>query len=55
MSVPPDASRALVKLAQRNMRLQCTVQEEQIWLGDGKGAVQIELVALKDASIQPGR
>jgi uncharacterized protein YaeQ len=55
MSVPPDASRALVKLAQRNMRLQCTVQEEQIWLGDGKDAVQIELVALKDASIQPGR
>ena len=55
MSVPPDASRALVKLAQRNMRLQCTVQEEQIWLGDGKDAVQIELVALKDASLQPGR
>jgi uncharacterized protein YaeQ len=55
MNLPLDASRALAKLAQRNMRLQCTVQEEQIWLGDGNDTVQIELVALKAASIQHGR
>ena len=45
-----DASRALAKLAQRNMRLQCTVQEGQIWLGDGTDTVQIEPVVLKDVS-----
>lgn len=55
MNLPPDTSRALARLAQRNMRLQCTIQEEQIWLGDGKDTVQIELLALKAASARPGR
>jgi uncharacterized protein YaeQ len=55
MNLPLDASRALAKLAQRNMQLQCTIQEGQIWLGDGNNAVQIELVTLKDASTQYGR
>jgi len=55
MNLPLDASRALAKLAQRNMQLQCTIQEGQIWLGDGNDAVQIELVTLKDASTQYGR
>ena len=54
MNLPLDASRALAKLAQRNMQLQCTIQEGQIWLGDGNNAVQIELVTLKDASTQYG-
>ena len=55
INLPIDASRALAKLAQRNMRLQCTVQEGQIWLGDGNDTVQIEPVLLKAASIQHGR
>jgi len=55
INLPLDASRALAKLAQRNMRLQCTVQEGQIWLGDGNDTVQIEPVLLKAASIQHGR
>jgi len=53
-TLPLDASRALAKLAQRSMQLQCTIQEGQIWLGDRAGVVQVELVALKDASIQYG-
>lgn len=55
MNLPLDASRALARLAQRNMRLQCTLQEGQIWLGDGNDAVQIELALLKAASNQHGR
>lgn len=43
-SVPAAASQALAKLAQRNMRLHCTIQEEQIWLGDAGRRVQVELI-----------
>lgn len=46
-AVPQEASRALAALAQRSMRLQCTVQEEQIWFGDGDRVVALELRALK--------
>ncbi|MEK7759746.1 MAG: YaeQ family protein [Pseudomonadota bacterium] len=55
MNLPLDASRALAKLAQRNMQLQCTIQEGQIWVGDRDGAVQIELSVLKSAATPPGR
>lgn len=44
-SVP--ASSALAKLASRNMKLDCTVQEGQIWLGNGLESIQVELVTLK--------
>ncbi len=50
MNLPLDGSRGLAKLAQRNMRLQCTIQEGQILMGDGNSAVQIELTILKGAS-----
>ena len=36
-------SQALAKLAQRNMRLNCTVQEQQVWLGDAEDRVQVDL------------
>jgi len=55
MNLPLDASRALAGLAQRSMQLQCTLQEGQIWLGNGNDVVQIELVALKQAVVQQGR
>ena len=55
MNLPLDASRALAKLAQRTMRLQCTLQEGQIWLGDGNDVVQIEPMVLKAASVRHGR
>jgi uncharacterized protein YaeQ len=42
MNLPWEASRTLAALAQRNMQLQCTLQEGQIWITDGKQAVQIE-------------
>lgn len=47
--VPPTTSQALAKLAQRNMQLQCTIQDQQIWLGDAEGTVQVELQSFKAA------
>lgn len=46
----PEGSRALMMLAQRDMELQCTIQDGQVLLGDGKNAVQLELATLKTAS-----
>ncbi len=47
--VPAEASAALAALAQRTMRLQCTVQDGTVWLGDGAQTVEVELVELKAA------
>jgi uncharacterized protein YaeQ len=49
MNLPPDGSRNLAKLAQRDMRLQCTIQDGLILIGDGNNSVQIELTVLKGA------
>ena len=50
LNFPLDASRALEKLAQRNMQLQCTLQEGQIFIGDGRSAAQIEWTTLKESA-----
>jgi uncharacterized protein YaeQ len=50
MNLPPDGSRALATLAQRDMRLQCTIQDGQFLMGNGIHAVPIELTTLKSAS-----
>jgi uncharacterized protein YaeQ len=49
INLPLEGSRALAKLAQRDMRLQCTIQERQILIGDGSSSVQIEPAVLKTA------
>jgi uncharacterized protein YaeQ len=41
LSVDPAASTALARLAARTMRLSCTVQEGQVWIGDGEAGVSI--------------
>ena len=50
MNLPLEGSRALAALAQRTMQLQCTLQEGQIFIGDGKNAAQMELTMLKEAA-----
>lgn len=45
--VPAEASAALAELAQRTMRLQCTVQDGQLWFGNEDGTVTFELMELK--------
>jgi len=47
MNLPLNTSRALAKLAQRNMQLHCTIQDGQIWLADNKETVQVELAMVK--------
>lgn len=47
MQLPAETTQALAGLAQRTMRLNCTIQEGQIWLADQDNTVQVELEALK--------
>jgi len=46
IEIPTDASRALAALAQRAMRLQCTIQDGTIWFADDKTSVEIQPVTL---------
>jgi uncharacterized protein YaeQ len=47
VNLPVESTRALAKLAQRSMNLQCTIQDGQVWLSDGNASVQVERVMLK--------
>ena len=44
--VPPAASQALARLAQRTMQLQCTVQEGHLWFSSATEAVAITVAPL---------
>jgi uncharacterized protein YaeQ len=46
INLPSDSTRPLAALAQRNMQLQCTIQDGQVWLGDGNASVQVERAKL---------
>jgi uncharacterized protein YaeQ len=47
INLPVESTKALAKLAQRTMNLQCTIQDGQVWLSDGDTSVQVERVMLK--------
>ena len=53
ISLPVESTRAIAKMAQRNMQLNCTVQDGQVWLSDGDESVMIELMALKALPVGP--
>ena len=55
MSVPPAASQALAKLAQRSMQLQGTIQDGHAWLGDKDTAVEVVLTTVSGAPAASGR
>ena len=42
VNIPSEASGQLEKLARRNMQLQCTIQDGQIYLTDGADTVLVE-------------
>lgn len=44
-------SQALAKLAQRNMQLQCTVQDGQIWITGNDETVQVDLTVVKSPAL----
>ena len=46
-SLPVESTRAIAKMAQRNMKLHCTIQDGQVWLGNGDESVMVALVTLK--------
>ncbi len=39
--IPAAQSQALTALAQRSMQLQCTVQDGQVWMGEGERSVEL--------------
>jgi uncharacterized protein YaeQ len=57
LAVPPEASAAIARLAGRSMRLSCTIQEGQVWLGSGDDGAAVEPQSLKRGAqhIPPGR
>jgi uncharacterized protein YaeQ len=46
-SIAQPTSKALAGLADRNMQLNCTIQDEQIWLADSRETVQVALETVK--------
>jgi len=47
VDLPPATTQALAALARRNMQLQCTIQDGEVWLGNTDGGTTVELVRLK--------
>lgn len=47
VNLPVESTKALAMLAQRTMNLQCTIQDGQVWIGDGETSVQVERTTLK--------
>jgi uncharacterized protein YaeQ len=46
IDLPAAGTQATAALAQRSMQLQCTIQEGQLWLANGKEVVHIEPATL---------
>jgi uncharacterized protein YaeQ len=47
LQIGQDESRALTKLAQRSMHLQCTIQESRLWIGADRGSADsVEIVPI---------
>jgi uncharacterized protein YaeQ len=47
------STRALAALAGRNMQLNCTIQDDQIWLANEKETVQVEATTVKMRPASP--
>lgn len=45
--IPPDQSEALARLVDRSMKLDVTVQDGTIWVGNGKDSVEVTLIKLR--------
>ena len=48
INIPSDAATQLQKMANRNMQLQCTIQDGQIWLTDSVDTVLVEREPFKE-------
>jgi uncharacterized protein YaeQ len=50
VALPQTETQALAALAGRNMRLQCNIQDGQVWLGEGERSLTVEPLFLKRAA-----
>lgn len=50
INIPQESSRAIAVMAQKNMQLQCNIQEDEVWLMDEKNTVTISCEIYKSAS-----
>lgn len=46
-AIAQGSSKAIASLAARAMQLNCTIQDEQIWLGDDKQTVQVTMETVR--------
>ncbi|MEE9412446.1 MAG: YaeQ family protein [Methylococcales bacterium] len=53
--LPDDISQSLARLAQRNMQLQCTIQDDQVWLGNSDECITIEPVIWMKSSTRSNK
>ncbi len=51
ISVPAQASKALAALAEKTMQLHCTLQEGQVFIGNARDNVSIELQTLQAPAV----
>jgi uncharacterized protein YaeQ len=54
INLPQESTRAIAALAQRNMQLQCTIQDGQVWLNDDSASVMVECLVQKAAFARIG-
>lgn len=52
INLPLESTRAMAIFAERNMQLQCTIQDGQLWLNNGKDSILVERKVLKEPSIR---
>ena len=45
-NLPIDTTLSLAKRVQRNMQLQCTIQDGQVWLADNDDRIELEITTL---------
>ena len=50
LQLPAETSQALAALAERSMRLQCMVQDGEIWINTDTQSVPVKLVSLQSAA-----
>lgn len=50
LQLPSDTAQALAGLAERNMALQCMVQDGDVWLNTDNQSIAVRLTALKEAA-----
>jgi len=50
IAIADDSIEALTQMAERSMRLQCTIQDGQVWLGNADGMTEVKMNIRCEAS-----